>query len=213
MRRLVAGARRREPGAGGLYWAMRSRSLLEWQATATAVLGVHAAGLAAPVDRLAVSVGGGDAFGVSLPPGAGAETGAQARLIALAGGRLRRRADALLGDLETAIPVKRRLAERLLADRAMGLLALLCLKRPDLPAEAAEAAGRRWLAAMDLDGASGLAILRLGDGRDQPSLDRRSCCLDYRAGGVATCASCPRRPRAERMRLMRESWEAHARAV
>ena len=214
--RLVAGVRRAHPSAGRLFWGIRSWSLIEWQPAALAVFGVHVAGLVPQLDHVAMTLGDGSRVGFSLPT-AEAEGGPRAALIAMAGIRLRRIADTLLADLDTVIPVKRRLAERLLADRVLGLLAILGARHPDLSARDALAFSDAWLAALSLEGASRLVPLTLSTGRELPVLDRRSCCLEYRAAGGICCMTCPRLAPAEREARIRRHWEteggSHAAAL
>jgi len=209
--RLVDGVRRAHPQAGRGFWSVRSWSLIAWQPAALAVLGVHAAGIAPRLDRLALGVGDGSAFGFRLPDEA-AERSSAADGVRITGGRLRTLADSLIIDLARVIPVKRRLALRLLADRVLGVLAVASAGRADLSADETVALGERWLAAMTLAGESGLSVLTLGDGRRQAALDRRACCLEYRAAPGALCASCPKLARAVRRERMRRDWEARVRA-
>lgn len=208
--RLFAGVRRDYPGAGPLFWSVRSWNMIEWQPAAVAVLGVHVAGVAPRLDRMSLALGDGSSCGFGFPTGA-ADRGAVRELISVSGRRLRRLADMLLADLGRVIPVKRQLAERLLADRVLGILARLSATRADMPAAAIAEFGERWLAAMSLEGASGLVPVTLCNGREQPVLDRRSCCLEYRASG-AVCATCPKLPPAARHERMRRYWEEHVSA-
>ena len=209
---LVASVSARHPQAGAFFWSVRSWGLLEWQAAALAVMGVHIVGIAAPVDRVALSAGDGTAFAHVLPPVA-PERGSQERLIGLAGARLRARAEALLDDLGAAIAVKRGLKLRLLADRVLDIVARLAADRGGVSPEATIASAELWLSAMDLEGASELVPIALRDGRVRPVLDRRSCCLDYRIAGGACCASCPRLSPPERLERMRRQFEDHAVAL
>lgn len=206
---LVSGVSARHPEAGAFFWSVRSWGLLEWQASALTVLGVHQLGIAAPVDRVALSVGDGGAYCHALPE-AEAMRGCEADLIALAGARLRARADGLLDDLSAVIAVKRTLALRLLADRVLDFVARMTAERSCSTPEMTMARGARWLAAMGLEGASGYVPVSLGDGRVRPALDRRSCCLDYRIADGACCASCPRLSIPERLERMRRTLEDHA---
>jgi len=185
--RLADGTRRAHPQAGQGFWSVRSWSLLAWQPAALAVLGVHAVAIAPRLDRVGLAVGDGTAFGFRLPHHE-------------------------VADLARVIPVKRRLALRLLADRVLGTLALVRANRADLCADDTVALGERWLRAMALEGESGLSVLTLGDGRRQAVLDRRACCLEYRVAPGTPCASCPKHARAQRRERMRRDREARVRA-
>lgn len=209
--RLADGTRRAHPQAGQGFWSVRSWSLLAWQPAALAVLGVHAVAIAPRLDRVGLAVGDGSAFGFRLPHHE-VEHGTPAALAGIAGARLRALADALIADLARVIPVKRRLALRLLADRVLGTLALVRANRADLCADDTVALGERWLRAMALEGESGLSVLTLGDGRRQAVLDRRACCLEYRVAPGTPCASCPKHARAQRRERMRRDREARVRA-
>lgn len=209
--RLADGTRRAHPQAGQGFWSVRSWSLLAWQPAALAVLGVHAVAIAPRLDRVGLAVGDGSAFGFRLPHHE-VEHGTPAALAGIAGARLRALADALIADLARVIPVKRRLALRLLADRVLGTLALVRANRADLCADDTLALGERWLRAMALEGESGLSVLTLGDGRRQAVLDRRACCLEYRIAPGTPCASCPKHAREARRERMRRDWEARVRA-
>ena len=206
---LVSGVSACHPQAGPFFWSVRSWGLLEWQASALAVLGVHRLRIAAPVNRVALSVGDGSAYGHALPA-VEPDRGCEARLIALAGARLRMRADALIEDLSAIIPVKRTLALRLLADRVLDFVARMAEDGEAPPPHVTIARGKRWLTALGLEGASGYVPIALCDGRVCAALDRRSCCLDYRVADGACCASCPRLAPPERLERMRRSLEAHA---
>lgn len=204
---LLAEVRQAEPGAGAMFHATRTWALLSWRPAVLAVLGVHRAGRVPGIDRVALGPGA-----VYRLPGAQAEFGTPSHLIGTAGARLRRRADALLGDLARLVAVKPGLARRLLADRVLGLLALEAARGTCTAAEC-PALGQRWLAAMDLPGASALALETLPDGRRQPVLERRSCCLEFRAAAGAVCASCPRLGPAERRARQHGRWSADAGAL
>lgn len=202
---LVAGVRQAHPQAGPLFWAVRSWSLLEWQPTALAVLGVHVARAVPRIDAVALSLGDGASFGLSLPS-SDVDRGPVPALIELAGARLRALAERLIDELDATMPLKRNLARRLLADRVLGGLAHLGDR--GWSAEDVLVLSEAWLAALGLKGASRLVPLTLTSGRRQPVLDRRSCCLEYRVADGVCCMTCPRLQPAEREARIRRHWES-----
>jgi siderophore ferric iron reductase len=202
---LLDGVRRAEPRAGAMFHVTRSWSLLAWRPALLAVLAVHRAGLVPRIDLLALDGGAACRF-----PSDEAETGPLARRIALAGRRLRLRSEGVLADLARLAPIKPGLARRLLADRVLGLLALEAVRGETVAPADCPGLARRWLDAMALPDASALALDRRADGRPLPVLERRSCCLEFRAAAGAVCPSCPRLPPGERRARQRAHWSAHA---
>lgn len=198
VRRLVDGIAAQAPEAGRGYWAVRAWGMLIWQPAVLAVLGVHRCGFAPRLDAIGQSVTGPAVFGFTLPVDA-VTHGPMPELIPQAGARLRRLTDVLLAEVRAEIAVKPVLAHRLLADRVLGTL----LRASPEP----ERHGPDWLRALGLEGQSGLVPLDLSDGRRRHGLDRRACCLAYRVEAGALCSSCPKRPVAERLDLMRKEWE------
>ncbi|EKV32276.1 hypothetical protein C882_2353 [Caenispirillum salinarum AK4] len=198
VRRLVDGIAAHSPEAGRAYWAVRAWGMLTWQPAVLAVLGVHGPGLVPRLDAMGQSTAGAAVLGFTVPE-EGVLRAPPPALIREAGALLRRISDALLADLRGVEAMKPVLAGRLLADRVLGTLAKVA-PEPDRHAEA-------WLQALGLAGQSGLVPLELSDGRRRHGLDRRACCLAFRVDGGVLCASCPKRPEAERLALMRMEWE------
>jgi siderophore ferric iron reductase len=201
----------REAGRG--FWAVRSWSMLTWQPAILAVLSVHRLELAPErLDRISQHVQGGAVYGYRLPDDAIVESGIP-DLIGHAGGQLRAMADDLLSDLNAVMSMKSVLAQRLLADRVLGVLAHLRHLQPGSTNAEIRDFARQWLAAMSLWGQSGLTEIKLENGIEQLTLERKACCLEYRLGVNSYCPTCPRQDNETRVNRMREYWNAHVRAV
>lgn len=203
VRRLVDAIAAEAPAAGKAYWAVRAWGMMTWQPGVLAVLAVHRCGVVPRLDALGQAVRGSAVYGYTLPPDEVLHGMPEPALIDRAGAQVRRLADRLLADLDAVIRMKPVLAQRLLADRVLGTLA-----RPGLPQAADLAAtAERWLAAMDLTGASALAPLEVRPGVRRLVLDRKACCLTYLVGDGTLCASCPKLAPQERHDRQRADWE------
>jgi siderophore ferric iron reductase len=205
---LVDALGRAHPEAGRGFQALRAWGMLTWQPAVLAIVSVHMLGVAPRhLDAISQRVQGGSVLGYRLPGDALDEEEIPA-LVACAGRRLRALADGLLAELGAVIPMKPLLAERLLADRVLGLLPHLGRQGPRLANEQIRHIDAMWLAAMRLEGRSGLLAIALGDGREQLPLDRKACCLEYRLEAGSHCASCPKLDAATRTGRLRAHWEA-----
>ncbi|WP_207482857.1 siderophore ferric iron reductase [Arenibaculum pallidiluteum] len=205
---LVDAIRAQHPEAGRGYWALRAWGMLTWQPALLAVLAVHRVGIVPRLDGISQRIHGPSVIGYALP---GGETvsGPPEMLIEQAGAHLRVLADDLLAELDAVIGVKPVLARRLLADRLMAMLPRLGEGGDGLENDEIRVLAALWLDATGLRGQSGLMAITLGDGREQLTLDRKACCLEYRRDGAGLCASCPRQSDPVRIQRMRDDWEAH----
>lgn len=188
---LLAATRRGFENGGPAYWATRAWTMLLWQPCALAVLSVHGMGFAVALDRMAQKVDGPLVAGFRLGDAA-IVRGSEQHLIAVSATRLRHLGDRLYDRLSSLTKLKRLNAERLLADRLLGVLAL----QPHTPdCEACERlvrTGDAWLRAAGLSGHSRLVVGRTPSGGYRAVLDRKACCLHYRCEPGKLCASCPK---------------------
>lgn len=199
---LVSAVASAHPEAGRGYAPLRAWMALTWQPVVLAVLAVHRLGLVPPLDRLSQGRRGTTMMGYRLPADAPVR-GDERAMVEVAGDRVRGLADGLLADLRAVAPVKPRLAHRLLADR---LLAVVLRASVGEVADLAAGRAAGWMAAMRLDGHSGLVPVTLDDGRPWLALDRKACCLEYMVDGGGLCASCPRQDNATRLARMAAEW-------
>jgi siderophore ferric iron reductase len=175
--------------AGPAYWAARAWSMLIWQPCVLAILAVHDLDRALAVDRMQQRVDGTLVAGYRFCDTAIGTTDDPLTATAQALSSL---TDTLFWRLSGIIKIKRIYAERLLADRLLGVM----LAHPSFAnsedAVSLLSAKRRWLDAMGLEGASDIALKTSEDGRLRPQLVRKACCLHYRTEPGALCASCPK---------------------
>lgn len=197
------------PEAGKAYWATRCWNMLTWQPAVLAVLAVHGLGFLPDLRRLSQRPAEGMVAGYRLPHSRLIRSGPE-HLIEQAGGAVAELCGRLFADLGEVATVKPLNAKRLLADRILGSLAHLpqMADGPDTARTLHYA--ELWLEAASLSGMSSLAVAKLSNGREQPVLDRKACCLHYCVPGAELCASCPKQPDAVRFARMREYWEAEA---
>jgi siderophore ferric iron reductase len=211
---LVAALESENPEGGKGFWALRAWTMLTWQPAVLAMLAVHELGFAPRLGLLSQRVQGGSVFGYRLPADAVPPVPSSdlPALIARTGQEVRALADELMAALDAVIRIKPVLARRLLADRVLSLMAHASLRRPELDNVQLRGLADCWIAAMGLEGCSGLMAIRLSDGREQLTLDRKACCLDYRRCGAGYCNSCPKQSDEVRIQRMREHWDEHVRA-
>ena len=92
-------------------------------------------------------------------------------------------------------------ARRLLADCVLAAL-LRAQPATQLADDDLRRAGADWLARLGAAGDSGYLAFDTAAGASRLALDRRICCLDDRRDGGELCNTCPRLPRAERLRRL-----------
>lgn len=175
--------------AGPAYWAARSWSMLVWQPCVLAVLAVHDLDRALAIDRMQQRVDGTLVAGYRFCDPA---LGTANDPLTLTAQALSSLTDTLFWRLSGIIKIKRVYAERLLADRLLGVLLSRSSVANGRDAVTLLASKARWLSAMGLEGASDIALKISEDGEPRPQLVRKACCLHYRTEPGALCASCPK---------------------
>ncbi|VVT03176.1 conserved hypothetical protein [Rhizobium sp. EC-SD404] len=188
---LVRETAQAHQAAGPAYWAARSWSMLVWQPCILAVLAVHDLKCGLSVDRMQQRIDGTLVAGYRFCDNALSESAPDDALSTTAQS-LTDLTDTLFWRLSGIIKIKRVYAERLLADRLLGVLLAHPAFAGDDRGLSLLAAKQRWLAAMHLDGASDIALATDIDGRCSPQLVRKACCLHYRTEPGQLCASCPK---------------------
>lgn len=201
------------PEAGQPYTAVRTWTLLIWQPVFLSVLGVHASGAVAPVDRLWQRVEQGVVAGFRLPAEWPAAPDGEDGRIHEAAARLLTARDALLSDLNRVTRIKPLTANRLLADTLLIALQRVALVVPGLDTERVQALGEAWLAATGLRDQSRYLPLTLANGQEVLGLERRACCMHYRRDDGCYCSSCPKLVHSERVRRQLEELSHEAVAV
>lgn len=190
------------PQAGPVYFATRLWTSLIWQPAFLAVIAVHVHGAMPSLASMSQAIRTIDVNGFRLVPGP-QKTGDAPTLIAQAGADLRDMAENIFGEINTIARLKHRPAMRLLADRMLGLMIRLKSFDPSVSVSQQLEWCSAWLAAMNLTGEGALEALDLEDGRQVLVMDRKGCCLDYRADPGAYCSSCPKLDRPVRISRLR----------
>lgn len=179
------------PHAGRPFHAVRLWTNLMWQPAYLAVVAVHVHGAVPDLDTLSQQRRGVDVSGFRLPVGAQFK-GEQNAMIERAGTALRAYGDEVLGGINAVTRLKKRPAQRLLADRMLGIMLRLphYLDSVDLAEQLRLTA--IWLEALGLTGQGDLEVITLPDGGRVPISARKGCCLDYLAFPGTYCSSCPK---------------------
>lgn len=206
---LLEHHRQHYPEAGHHYWSIRCWNLLIWQPVALALCAVHLAGTALRFSALGQQAGDGMVAGYSLPEQP-LQPGPEAGLIVAAAAEIRSLGDPLLEQLAGLVRINPVLARRLLADRVLATLLHLQILSPQPDNNALYGLARRWLTALDLDGASDLMSIDLPGGGQRLALDRKGCCQHYRRHDGELCSTCPRLARAERIERLQQEWTGNA---
>ena len=200
--RLVAALRARDPQAGRAYWALRAWSRLVWQPTYASVFSVELAGGVLPLAGLGwdVDVDEADVTGFAVPTSSFATTTPGSGR-AMAAAQLRALSATLLGAVQATLPLHPNAARRQLADCVLAaLLRVQALaRRTD---DELSDIGAEWLTHLGASDDSGYLVVETAPGASCLALDRGVCCLDDRRAGGDMCNTCPRLPRAERLRRL-----------
>lgn len=194
--------RQAHPEAGPHYWTVRSWTYLVWQPVYLTVLSVHLAQRMPCLSSLAQTVQNGVVSGFCLPEHC-PQQAAQEALISLAASQLERLLRRQHAEFCQVQNIHGKLAQRLAADYV--LAALLQVQRQlTLDNSQLRALAARWLEALGLRGSSDLLEVRLEDGRDCLSLERKACCQHFRRCDGELCSTCPKLRRDERLLRLRE---------
>lgn len=185
------------PAAGPALWAVRLYTNLIWQPAYLAVIGVHLHGSVPDLAGLSQARSGIyiDRYRLNSGP---MWTGSTEEMITRAGAQLRAMTDALLPEVNAVEKLRPMLAQRLLAERMLGLMLWLGQRRRELTTEQIEAYAAQWLAVLGLEGQGTLEQVEAG-GRRLLIVKRKGCCLDYRIDPGRLCANCPKQDDAERI--------------
>ncbi|PIA66900.1 siderophore ferric iron reductase [Pseudomonas sediminis] len=194
--------RQAHPEAGPHYWTVRSWTYLVWQPIYLTLLGVHLAQRMPCLSTLGQDVQSGVVLGFCLPDHC-PQRAAEDELINLAGSQL---ADLLRRQHVEFCQVQSihgKLAQRLAADFVLAAL-LLVQRQLNLDNQQLRGLSARWLEALGLRGGSELLEVRLEDGRDCLTLERKACCQHFRRCDGELCSTCPKLRRDERLVRLRE---------
>lgn len=191
----------RHPEAGPHYWGLRGWGLLVWQPIYLGVIATHLGDGCPRLDAVSQALHSGDVDGYQLADHALATGDEDTRLVRCAAS-LAAGCDRLLSAWTKVARVHPKAARRTCADCV--LAALLAVHRHGVAWCEDDVTGRAqsWLAAMGLEGESGYLRYRLPTGEEALALDRKVCCLHFRRQGAEPCATCPRRPMAERIECL-----------
>ncbi len=185
------------PNAGPALWAVRLWTNLLWQPAYLSVIAVHLHGAVSDLAGLSQAQSGIYIDRYRLAP-APMWTGSTDAMIARAARQLRRMADALLEEVNAVEKLRPVLAQRLLAERMLGLMLWLGQRQPELTIEQIQAFADQWTAALALEGHGALEPVDAG-GRRLLITKRKGCCLDYLIDPTRLCANCPKQDDAGRV--------------
>lgn len=194
--------RQAHPEAGPHYWTVRSWTYLVWQPIYLTLLGVHLAQRALCLSSLGQCVEGGVVSGFCLAEHS-VQQAAQDQLIGLAARQLDDWLRHQHAEFCQVQNIHGKLAQRLAADYVLAAL-LLVQRQQNLGNQQLRALAAHWLDALGLRGASELLEVRLDDGRDCLTLERKACCQHFRRGDGELCSTCPKLRRDERLLRLRE---------
>lgn len=190
------------PEAGPLYWGSRAWTLAVWQPLYLVMIAVHEVGAVPRLAGLGQSVVDGFVGGFSLPAHAPVVAGCEDALIDAAAQEASAACAALYQELAPRQKIHPKMAGRLQADCLLAAL-LYVAGRQGWPRARVEALAARWLAAMNLAGASGLMPVAVPGG-ERLALERKVCCQHFRRADGELCSTCPKLDRAERMQRLVE---------
>lgn len=197
---LVGALQARHPEAGRAYCALRAWALLVWQPAYASVLAVELAGGVLPLDDLRWDVAEADVTGFQSPA-AELMAAAPGERRALAARQLQPMAAALREAVQARLSLHPKAARLMLADCVLSAL-LRAQPATQQTDDEIRRSGARWLEELGAAGDSGYLALDTAAGTSRLALDRGICCLDDRRAGGDLCNTCPRLPRAERLRRL-----------
>jgi siderophore ferric iron reductase len=183
--------------AGSPFWAVRLWTNLLWQPAYLCVIAVHLHGAVPDLAGFAQRRSGIYINGYRLRA-APMWSGTPENMIERAAGQLKAMATIMLEEINTLEKLRPVPAQRLLADRMLGLMVWLSHKRRDLTLEQVEDFSNRWMAALGLTGQGALERVEAG-GQRLLIVKRKGCCLDYLIDPDRLCATCPKQPEAVRV--------------
>ncbi|WP_043287938.1 siderophore ferric iron reductase [Paraburkholderia oxyphila] len=186
------------PEAGRAYWASRCWGILIWQPVYLSVIGVHAAQRVLSLAALAQPVSEGWTREVRLPDHA-PTPGDTEELIAHAAREIAACCAQIYADLTPVIRVNPAAARGTQADVVLAALLAARKMRPEWSDAQVDALGRRWLAALDIEGCGGYFAFARTDGSHSLALERKTCCYHYRRRDGEMCSTCPRLAKHERI--------------
>jgi siderophore ferric iron reductase len=194
------------PAAGPAFWAVRLWTNLLWQPAYLAVIGVHLHGAVPDLSGLSQNRSGIyiDGYRLAARPMA---AGTPETMIERAAAQLRAMSETMLAEVNALEKLRLHPAQRLLADRMLGLMVWLGQRRRDLAIEQIEDFSELWMAGLALTGQGNLERVDAA-GRHLLIVKRKGCCLDYRIDPDRLCATCPRQDNA--LRLARQTANALA---
>ena len=199
---LAAALRARHPEAGRAYWALRTWALLVWQPTYASVLAVELASGVLPLDGLRWQVDTDDADVIGFASPASGLMAADAReRRPLAARELQALTTTLLPAVQSCLPLHPKAARLMQADCVLAAL-LRAQRAAKLTDDGVRRAGEDWLAQLGAPRDSGYLAFATTSGASRLALDRGICCLDDHRAGGELCNTCPRLPRAERLRRL-----------
>ena len=185
------------PNAGPALWAVRLWTNLLWQPAYLSVIAVHIHGAVPDFDGLTQARSGIyiDRFRLAPAP---MWSGSTPAMIERAAHQLSQLSRSLLTEVNAVEKLRPIPAQRLLAERMLGLMLWLGQKRRDLTQGQIEDFTHQWLSALQLEGQGSLQRVNAG-GRQLLIVKRKGCCLDYLIEPTQLCANCPRQDEAVRV--------------
>ncbi|OLL28562.1 siderophore ferric iron reductase [Burkholderia sp. SRS-W-2-2016] len=186
------------PEAGRAYWSLRCWGILIWQPIYLSVIGVHTAQRVLSLARVEQPIENGWTREVRVPSHEPAHAQPDA-LIELAAREIAGCCGQIFDELSRVIRVNPIAAAGMQADCVLAALLAARARHPEWDHAQVDALGKRWLAALALDGRGGFFTYARSDRTSALALDRQTCCYHYRRRDGELCSTCPRLQQCERI--------------
>jgi siderophore ferric iron reductase len=186
------------PAAGPALWAVRLWTNLLWQPAYLSVIAVHLHGAVPDFGGLSQARSGIyiDRYRLVAAP---MWSGPTEAMIERAAHQLSDMTQAMLREVNEVERLRLLPAQRLLADRMLGLMLWLGQGRRNLRQDQIEDFAGQWMSALQLSGQGTLQHVE-AEGRSLLIVKRKGCCLDYLIDPAQICANCPKQDDAVRIR-------------
>lgn len=195
------------PEAGPAYCALRCWGILIWQPVYLSVIGVHGSQRVISLARFAQPLADGWTREVRISDHEPAH-GDTAQCIELAAREIDACCRQIFDELAGVLRLNLIAARSMQADCVLAALLAIRDTYPDWTDAQVQAFAARWLAALDVEGASGLFAWTRSDGSTALALERKTCCYHYRRRDGEPCSTCPRLAKHERIARLNAACDA-----
>ncbi len=194
------------PAAGPALWAVRLWTNLLWQPAYLAVIAVHLHGAVPDLGGLSQARSGIyiDRYRLAPEP---MWSGPVDAMISRAAHQLLGMTQSMFEDVNHHEKLRLLPAQRLLAERMLGLMLWLGQRQRHLTPEQIEHYAEQWITALGLSGQGSLERVE-AQGKSLLIVKRKGCCLDYLIDPTRLCANCPKQD--DHVRINRQTANALA---